>query len=124
MQRHCLNCNKPFEGRADKKYCSDYCKSDYNHQKNKDKEDSLFKKIDRQLKLNRKVLRQYNKAGKATVRKENMIEAGFNPNYFTHYWKNKAGDVYLFVYEFGFLHKTENGISKFVLVVWQSYMKR
>ena len=96
MSKTCLNCDAELVGRAGKKYCSDYCKSNYNYEKNKLKEDSLFKKIDNQLKLNRRLLKEFNRAGKATVRKEKIIEEGFDPNYFTHYWKNKKGDVYLF----------------------------
>lgn len=79
--------------------------------------------MDLQLKHNRKILKDYNKAGKATVRKNVMESEGFNPNYFTHYWKNSKGDVYFFVYEFGFMKKTEHGIDKYILVKWQDYMQ-
>lgn len=123
MKRLCLNCKTELEGRVDKKFCSDYCKSNYNYEKNKLKESSLFKKIDNQLKLNRRLLKEFNKSGKATVRQEKILEVGFDPNYFTHYWKNKKGDVYLFIYEYGFLKRTENGRVKYVLVEWQSYME-
>ncbi|MBN8702176.1 MAG: hypothetical protein J0M08_03870 [Bacteroidetes bacterium] len=122
MNRLCLNCNDALEGRIDKKYCSDYCKSNHNYEKNKLKESSLFKKIDLQLKLNRRLLRDFNKAGKSTVRAEKIMEAGFNPKYFTHYWKNQKGDVYLFCFEYGFLKRMENGKAKYILVEWQSYM--
>ncbi|PHQ58728.1 MAG: hypothetical protein COC08_09830 [Maribacter sp.] len=47
-----------------------------------------------------------------------------NPKFFTHYWKNQKKDVYLFVYEYGFLKRKENGKEKFVLVVWQDYMEK
>lgn len=122
MNKLCLNCDTKLEGRAGKKYCSDYCKSNYNYEKNKLKESSLFKKIDNQLKLNRRLLKEFNRAGKATVRQEKILEEGFNPKYFTHYWKNNKGDVYLFCYEYGFLKRTENGKVKYVLVEWQEYM--
>ena len=122
MDKLCLNCDTGLEGRVGKKYCSDYCKSNYNYEKNKLKENSLFKKIDNQLKLNRRLLKEFNRAGKATVRQEKILEEGFNPKYFTHYWKNKKGDVYLFCYEYGFLKRTENGKVKYVLVEWQEYM--
>ena len=88
-----------------------------------EKEDNLFKKIDKQLRLNRRLLKIFNKAGKSTVRKEELLKAGFNPKYFTHYWKNQKGDVYLFCYEYGFLEKNENNKSKYVLVQWQDYME-
>jgi hypothetical protein len=48
---------------------------------------------------------------------------GFNPKYFTHYWKNKKGNVYLFCYEFGFLETQEQNKKKYVLVQWQDYME-
>ena len=31
----CLRCNKPFNGRSDKKFCSDKCRNDFNHKLNK-----------------------------------------------------------------------------------------
>lgn len=122
--RICCYCKEPLEGRIDKKYCSDYCKSAYYYELNKDKEITLFKKIDNQLKLNRRLLNKYNKAGKATIRKEILVDEGFNPNYFTHYYKNKKGQVYLFCYEFGFLALKENGKNKYLLIKWQDYMNR
>jgi len=59
--------------------------------------------VDNQLKLNRKILKTYNKGGKVTVRSNLFAQEGFNPNFFKHYWRNAKGDVYLFVYEYGFL---------------------
>jgi len=125
MKRKCLNCEEVLEGRADKKYCNDYCKSNFNYERNKKRdENSLFKQIDLQLKLNRRLLRDFNRAGKSTVRKEKIEAAGFDPNYFTHFWKNSKGQVYLFCYEYGFLKLTENGRTKYVLVEWQPYMRK
>jgi predicted nucleic acid-binding Zn ribbon protein len=121
--KQCLNCKENIEGRIDKKFCSDYCKSNYHYLRNKEKESSLFKKIDKQLKLNRRILRDFNKAGKSTVRAEKIQKEGFNPRFFTHYWKNKKNDVYLFCYEYGFLKRTENGKTKYILVEWQNYME-
>ena len=57
-----------------------------------------------------------------TIQLVQILKEGFNPKYFTHYWKNQKGDVYLFCYEFGFLEKQENRKSKYVLVQWQDYM--
>jgi len=119
----CLECSKPIVGRKDKKFCSEYCRSAYHYQKNREKEKSLFKSIEQQLKKNRRILMAYNKAGKATILKNTLLEQGFNPKYFTHYWKAQNGNVYLFCYEFGFMLKTENNKAKYVLVQWQSYMK-
>lgn len=96
VQRKCKSCNEVLMGRSDQKFCSPYCKSAYHYQKGKDKEVSFFTKVDKQLKTNRRILKNYNKAGKSTVRREILLDEGFDPNYFTHYWKNKNGMVYLF----------------------------
>ncbi len=117
----CLYCKAEITGRTDKKYCSVYCKSAHQYQKRK-LEETLYYTIDKQLKTNRKLLKSYNKSGLSTIRKEKLISEGFNPNYFTHYWKNKKGQVYLFCYEYGFLEVKENNKQKFVLVTWQEYM--
>ncbi|HHP7242765.1 MAG TPA: hypothetical protein ACFCUD_13900, partial [Cyclobacteriaceae bacterium] len=52
---------------------------------------------------------KYNLEGHTTLRKEVLHNDGFNPNFFTHYWKNQKGAVYLFCYEFGFLSIKDNG---------------
>ena len=120
---YCLDCGTMLKGRRDKKFCSDHCKASYHYQRNKNKAGSLFKKIDAQLKENRRILKQYNRAGKATVRQELLLTEGFDPRYFTHYWKAQNGNVYLFCYEYGFLKTLENEKTKYVLVQWQHYMK-
>jgi len=121
--RKCPECGEVLIGRSDKKFCNPYCKSSYHYKKSLDSEPALFKKIDNHLKLNRRLLKNYNKAGKAVIRRNELISAGFNPDYFTHYWKNPKGEVYLFCYEYGFLQKAEHGVDKFVLVQWQKYME-
>jgi len=131
IQNSCLSCKKELSGRVDKKYCNEHCKSAYHYVKAQELAPNFFNKVDNQLKLNRRILKQFNKAGKATVRADKLIEAGFNPFFFTHYWKNKNDDVYLFCYEYGFLKKVEsfewdgnNKKVKYVLVEWQEYMEK
>jgi uncharacterized Zn finger protein (UPF0148 family) len=121
---HCANCKKVLEGRTGKRFCDPYCKSNFHYLKNKEKEQSVFKHIDQALKRNRRILKDFNKAGKATVREEILIGEGFNPKFFTHYWRNSKGQAYLFCYEFGFMKITENNRTKYSLVIWQSYMER
>ncbi len=121
-ERFCLDCNKPIEGRADKKFCSVYCRSSYHYIKNKDKKATLFRKINYQLKLNRRILKAYNKAGKSVIRKEILLTEGFDPRYITHYWKAKNGNLYFFCYEYGFMEIKENQKTKYVLVHSQDYM--
>ena len=71
-----------------------------------------------QLKNNRRILAKFNKAGMAKVSGTKLLDDGFNGGVFTNYWKNKKGDVYLFVFEYGFLRLGD----KYLLIEWQSYM--
>ncbi|MCK5815069.1 MAG: hypothetical protein KAH07_03910 [Flavobacteriaceae bacterium] len=121
--RKCLACNSNLQGRSDKVFCDAHCKSSYHYRKSIEGTPRFYIQVDNQLKLNRKILKAFNKAGKAIVRSNKLIELGFNPNFFTHYWKNTKGDVYLFVYEYGFLKHKEFGKEKFILVTWQDYME-
>ncbi|WP_298506937.1 hypothetical protein [uncultured Maribacter sp.] len=123
-KRNCLYCSKELQGRADKKYCDLHCKSAHQYKKEKEQPVRFYNKVDNQLKKNRKILKEYNKGGKVTVRVEVLNNLGFNPNFFTHYWKNQKQDVYLFVYEYGFLKRPENGKEKYVLILWQNYMEK
>ena len=122
--KKCIDCGEEIEGRIDKIFCSAYCKSNFHYKKSKDKEKSFYLKVDTHLKLNRQLLNHFNKAGKAVIRKDELLAAGFNPKFFTHYWKNQTGDVYLFCYEYGFLEKKEGDKLKYVLVQWQEYMNK
>lgn len=121
--KDCLNCGKVLNGRSDKIYCDVHCKSSYQYQQTKIQGSNFYQRVDKQLKLNRKLLKQFNKAGKATIRSETLETLGFNSKYFTHYWKNSKGDVYLFAYEYGFLKKIENDVGKYILIKWQDYMR-
>lgn len=123
IQKSCLYCNAELMGRTDKKYCNLHCKSAYQYQKLRNEPVRFYNKVDNQLRLNRRILKNYNKSGKSVVRSEVLLELGFNPKFFTHYWKNNKGEVYLFVYEYGFMSKSENGKQKYILVTWQAYME-
>jgi hypothetical protein len=121
--KKCLACGKELEGRIDKKFCDAHCKSAYQYEQTKIEEPKFYSKVNNQLKLNRRVLKHFNKAGKSIVRASTLIEQGFDSNFFTHYWKNNKGDIYLFVYEYGFLKRRESGKDKYVLILWQEYME-
>ncbi len=100
----CLACEKPLKGRTDKKFCDDYCRSSYNNQLNNDHSVQV-KRINGILKKNRRVLESM-LSGKEDVAKttwQKLNEKGFSFNYFTNIYRNKKGDDYFFIYEFGYL---------------------
>lgn len=118
----CIDCGETLKGRADQKFCNDYCRAAHHYNKNKDKKAGVFKTIDLHLKLNRRILKRYNQSGQSQIKKDLLLKEGFNFNYFTHYWKAKNGNVYLFCYEFGYRDLKDNG--KFMLITWQDYMSK
>ena len=69
-----------------------------------------------QLKTNRRILKEYNKSGLSTECKELLLKEGFSPQFFTNYWKNNKGQVYLFCYEFGFMELKKATSIKYVLI--------
>jgi len=56
------------------------------------------------------------------VNEKDILEAGFNPRIFTHYWRRKRGEYYLFVYSYGFYRCEGSSQTKYLLVRWQDYM--
>lgn len=121
MEKLCPPCQNEVVGRRDKIFCSPACKSSFQYEQRLEQE-AFFFEVDRQLKKNRSILKRHNQVGKTTLRKEVLLAEGFNPRFFTHYWKNHQGDVYLFCYEYGFLSRQEQEKDKYVLVTWQPYM--
>ena len=100
----CLCCDKPLKGRIDKKFCDDYCRSNYNHKLYNDAS-PLVRKINSTLKKNRRTLEEMSsgEGNSAIVSKQKLIEKSFHFNYFTHTYTNKKGTVYFFCYEYGYL---------------------
>lgn len=114
-ERRCPECGDKITGRKDKKFCSDYCRSLYNN-KRKDYNNETTRRIDRVLKKNRRILQELNRNGKTKVHISRLNEKGFVFDYFTNIYKTKAGTVYHFCYEEGYLRHNE---EFFTLVRWE-----
>ena len=119
--RTCPTCETEIRGRPDKKYCSPECKTASHYELRKKKE-KLYFKVDRQLKINRKVLKKYNSNGKTVLRRDVLHKEGFDPNFFTHFRKTSKGEVYFYCYDFGFLKIQERTPIelklKYLIVNW------
>ncbi|TKB96822.1 hypothetical protein [Pedobacter cryophilus] len=102
MNKTCLDCKSAIKGRADKKFCDDQCRSNYNN-KIKTDHPTQIKTINTILLKNRKVLEKLNPDGKTKVSGVKFTQLSFNFKYFTHTYTNQKGDVYKFCYEFGYL---------------------
>lgn len=119
MKKQCEECGDEFMGRADKRFCSDQCRSSYNNKLNSD-HSNFMRNVNNILRKNRRILAQLNPHGKSKVSKDRLLEQGFKFSYFTNIYKTKAGKTYWFCYDQGYL-PLEN--DQFALVVRQSYVE-
>jgi hypothetical protein len=103
-QKQCLSCGKTLKGRIDKKFCDDYCRTQYNNQI-KQEDTAVIKKVNAVLRSNRRILERQIPAGEEMGKcpRQKLVDAGYNFQYLTHQYINKKGNVYFFCYEYGFL---------------------
>ncbi len=103
VARKCLECEEPIRGRADKKFCSDYCRNAYHNQRNKDSK-NLIRNINNRLRKNYRILDSFPlKEGKTRTTRNKLMDKGFDFDYFTNLYTTKKGSVYYFVYDLGYL---------------------
>jgi hypothetical protein len=100
----CLACNKTVKGRADKKFCDDYCRNAYNNLLKADSS-KLMTNINNALKKNRRILEDLlpDTEDMTKANREKLLGKGFNFKYSTHTYTNKKGNTYFFCYEYGYL---------------------
>ncbi|MBQ0007019.1 MAG: hypothetical protein KBS57_06435 [Alistipes sp.] len=78
----CPECGKNFNGRADKKFCSDECRCSYNDRLNRDRKKGI-RWIDRILMKNYSILKECIKMGKTVTDVSYLLRMGFDFEYFT-----------------------------------------
>jgi len=100
----CKACNKTIRGRSDKKFCNDYCRNAYNNQL-KSPSNNLVRNTNNRLSKNRRILENIseNQSGLIKIKKENLVQMGFDFNFTTQVQKSKQGKIYFYCYEFGYL---------------------
>ncbi len=102
-KKTCLECGEVILGRADKKYCSDYCRNAYNNKLNKDSK-NLMRNINNRLRKNYRILDSLAlRDGKARTTKTKLLDKGFDFEYITHLYTTKKGATYYFLYDLGYL---------------------
>ncbi len=102
--KNCIVCGDRIRGRSDKKFCNDYCKNSFNNQqKANGKNGKLVRNINSSLIRNRKILATLVVKETAKATKEKLVSMGFQFKYYTHSFTNRAGKIYLYCYDFGYL---------------------
>lgn len=100
----CLECGETIQGRADKKFCDDQCRSLYNNKANSDTTTGM-RNINNILRKNRRIMQDLsNEEGKTMLPKSKLADAGFNFKYHTHTYTTQKGSVYKLCYEYGYLN--------------------
>ncbi len=112
MKKQCPECGDTYNGRADKKFCSDSCRSAHHNKLNSDST-NFIRKINNILRKNRRILAELNPDGKKKMHKDRLLTKGFNFKYFSSLYKTKDNRVYHFVYDQGY---TELDNDWFLLV--------
>ena len=102
MKKKCPECGTKIVGRADKKFCSDACRNAHNNALNKDSK-NLVRTINNRLRKNYRILESLNTSGKTKTTGAKLREQGFDFTYFTSLYTTKAGAVYYYVYDQGYL---------------------
>src|SRR5690606_17114940 len=102
MQKECLECGEKIIGRSDKKFCSDACRNAHNNSVNKDAK-NLIRNINNRLRKNYRILETLNPEQKSKTTRTKLMQLGFDSNYVTSIYTTKAGTVYYFVYDQGYL---------------------
>ena len=98
----CLECKDELFGRADKKFCSDQCRTSHHNKQNSDS-NNFMRNINNILRKNRRILLSLNPKGKAKTTKTELLDLGFKFGYYTNEYVTKGGKVYKFCYEQGYL---------------------
>ena len=100
----CLTCGKPLKGRADKRFCDDYCRNSHNNQL-KSASNNMVRNINNALGKNRRILESLLPEGEETAKanKEKLQRLGLQFKYITHTYVTKTGKTYFYCYEYGYL---------------------
>lgn len=98
----CLVCSEPIlQGRTDKRYCSDHCRSTFHNRLNSD-QTNFIRNVNNTLRRNRRILSELNPEGKRKIHRDALLEKGFNFSYFTNLYRTRSGDTYYFCYDHGY----------------------
>jgi|SRR5690606_33156855 len=102
-KRMCLACGEPIVGRSDKRYCDDGCRNAYNNNRNS-VPNRFVRKINDILKRNRRILSEILGNEKMQkVSREKLLSSGLDFDFYTNQLTTAKGQIYFFVYEYGYL---------------------
>lgn len=110
MKNTCRTCEKPVVGRSDKCFCSPGCKNFHHSERRKNSRDSVHE-IDSLLHRNREILA--NLLGdnqKEMIDRQVLVKAGFEFDFMTNVYWNRALEMYRIVYDFAWMDFTDQRV--------------
>jgi predicted nucleic acid-binding Zn ribbon protein len=115
MAKKCMNCDNPIQGRSDKKFCDDLCRSNFNHEHRKAHYQRV-KEVNSILARNRKLLLLFAQqcADVLTIDIESLEAKGFNSKFFTHLRKQADGEIVYMCYDTGYVKEEDPGWVRIV----------
>jgi len=112
--KECLNCGEQIMfGRADKKFCGEACRTDFNNKVKLSKRiqyPDFVRNITKILSSNYQIMSKLNTSNKTIVSEQHLKDLGFNFNYHTSCLTTKKGDVYHFCFDQGYLKIKDNQV--------------
>lgn len=103
MEKLCQNCSKTLKGRADKKFCDENCRNQYNNTLNSTI-NAEMRQIQNILRKNRRILQDaLGDQDKLKTSLKKLTEKGFLADYLTHLYTTKTGSQYRYSFEYGIM---------------------
>ena len=120
MDNKCLHCGEKLKGRTDKRFCDSQCRNGW-HNNNQNHSEAFMKNINKILRKNRSIMRFSSPDGKTTVKRDFLVNLGFDFNYYTNTYITKNKNTYSFCYDYGYMQLEGD---KVLIVNWQDYMNK
>jgi len=107
----CKVCQKEFDGRKDKIFCSTHCKNDY-HVTLRSVTKNIAFPLDKVLHRNRSILLEIMgpKVHKKMVLRSELVKRKFQFKFITHFNTNNQGKTYNHVYDFAWMEFSDDEI--------------
>src|SRR5690606_33535577 len=102
MTKNWLECGEKIIGREDKKFCNDSCRNTYNNILNKDAT-NLMRNVNYNHRKNYRILSKINLELNTKTSDNRLTDSRFDLYLFTSIYTTKAGAMYYFVYDQGYM---------------------
>jgi hypothetical protein len=101
MHKKCIECGSPVIGRADKKFCTDSCRTSYHNRLNQ-KTNNYVRRINYALRRNRRILEKLHEHGLEKISRDDLAQEGFDFKYVTTVFRKNNAVPLCFCYEQGY----------------------